>query len=70
MNDAEYWLAICTKAVPTAASLVDCHWARMLLSDAAVDCQTIGFCGRVWVFQDRSTISAHPGYAPRIGVRA
>ncbi len=65
MTQAEYWAGFCLEAV-AAPSLVDNRWSRLILEEAAVTTDTIGFCGRRWVFGDGSALTCHPGVAVRI----
>jgi hypothetical protein len=54
-TEASNWLAICRR-MGAQGQLVRNQFARRMLDQAAVDVSTTGFCGRMYLFSDGSTL--------------
>ena len=59
-RQSAYWYAVVgTRVTSGSASLVDDAICRSILSDAADQTFTTGFCGRTWIFPDKSRLIAN-----------
>jgi len=61
MTQAQYWHTFCKIQVPNMRTIVECQFARMMLSEAAIKTSEVGWTGRRWEFSDKSSIVSHAG---------